>query len=60
MNVVFYGRYSNSGQSEQSIEGQRKVCHEYAERSVYKVIGEYVDRALTGTSDNSKVCWSTS
>ena len=52
MNVVFYGRYSSSGQTEQSIEGQRKVCHEYAERNGYKIIGEYIDRALTGTSDN--------
>ena len=52
MNVVFYGRYSDSGQSEQSIEGQRKVCYEYAERNGYKIIGEYIDRALTGTSDN--------
>ena len=52
MNLVFYGRYSDSGQSEQSIEGQRKVCHEYAERNGYKIIGEYVDRALTGTSDS--------
>jgi len=52
MNLVFYGRYSNSGQSEQSIEGQRKVCYEFAERNGYKIIGEYIDRALTGTSDN--------
>ena len=52
MNVVFYGRYSDSGQSEQSIEGQRKVCYEYAERNGYKIIGEYIDRALTGTSDS--------
>jgi len=52
VNLVFYGRYSDSGQSEQSIEGQRKVCHEYAERNGYKIIGEYIDRALTGTSDN--------
>ena len=52
MNLVFYGRYSDSGQSEQSIEGQRKVCHEYAERNGYKIIGEYIDRALTGTSDS--------
>ena len=52
MNIVFYGRYSDSGQSEQSIEGQRKVCMEYAERNGYKIIGEYIDRALTGTSDN--------
>jgi len=52
MNLVFYGRYSDSGQSEQSIEGQRKVCYEYAERNGYKIIGEYIDRALTGTSDS--------
>ena len=52
MNLVFYGRYSDSGQSEQSIEGQRKVCHEYAERNGYKIIGEYLDRALTGTNDS--------
>jgi len=29
MNLVFYGRYSDIGQSEQSIEGQRKVCSEF-------------------------------
>ena len=52
MNLVFYGRYSASGQSEQSIEGQRKVCYEYAERNGYRIIGEYIDRALTGTSDS--------
>ena len=45
MKLVFYGRYSDSGQSEQSIEGQRKVCHEYAERNGYKIIGEYIPRA---------------
>ena len=52
MNVIFYGRYSDAGQSEQSIEGQRKVCYEYAERNGYKIIGEYVDRATTGTNDS--------
>ena len=52
MNLVFYGRYSDSGQTEQSIEGQRNVCYEYAERNGYKIIDEYIDRALTGTSDN--------
>jgi DNA invertase Pin-like site-specific DNA recombinase len=52
MNVVFYGRYSDSGQSEQSIEGQRKVCYEFAERNGYRVIAEYIDRATTGTNDS--------
>jgi DNA invertase Pin-like site-specific DNA recombinase len=52
MKLVFYGRFSDSSQTEQSIEGQRKVCYEFAERNGYKIIGEYIDRALTGTSDS--------
>ena len=52
MKVVIYARYSCDRQTEQSIEGQMKVCREYAERNDYKVIDEYIDRALTGTSDN--------
>lgn len=50
-NVVIYARYSSSNQTEASIEGQLKVCHEYANRNNYKVVHEYIDRALTGTSD---------
>ena len=52
MNVVIYARYSSYSQTEQSIEGQLKVCREYAERNNYTIIGEYIDRALTGTNDN--------
>ncbi|MCL2797650.1 MAG: recombinase family protein [Firmicutes bacterium] len=52
MNTVIYARYSSAGQTEQSIEGQLRVCKEYAERNGYFVIGEYVDQATTGTSDN--------
>lgn len=52
MNIVIYARFSSHSQTEQSIEGQLKVCYEYAERNSYTVIGEYIDRALTGTSDN--------
>jgi DNA invertase Pin-like site-specific DNA recombinase len=54
MNVVFYGRYSALGQSEQSIEGQRKVCYEFAERNGYKVIAEYIDRAISGTEAENR------
>lgn len=50
-NIVIYARYSSHGQTEQSIEGQLKECHGYAERNGYKVVQEYIDRALTGTSD---------
>ena len=49
--VVIYARYSSDKQSEQSIEGQLRVCHEYSEKNEYMVVGEYIDRALTGTTD---------
>ena len=50
--AVIYARYSSSSQTEQSIDGQLRVCNEYAERLGYKVINEYVDRAKTGTNTN--------
>jgi len=52
MKVIIYARYSSDRQTEQSIEGQIKVCREYAERNGYKVVDEYIDRAISGTSDN--------
>ena len=52
MNVVIYARYSSHNQTEQSIEGQLQVCYEYAKRNDYTVVGEYIDRAQTGTNDN--------
>ena len=52
MDVVIYARYSSYKQTEQSIEGQLKVCHEYAKINGYNVIKEYIDEAVTGTSDN--------
>lgn len=52
MNVVIYARFSSHSQTEQSIEGQLKVCYEYAESNHYAVVGEYIDRAISGTTDN--------
>ena len=49
--AVIYARYSSDSQTEQSIEGQMRVCKEYAEKNGYVVVGEYVDRAMTGTND---------
>lgn len=49
--AVIYARYSSYGQTEQSIEGQLHDGHAWAERNGYTVIGEYIDRALTGTKD---------
>ena len=49
--AVIYARYSSSGQREESIEGQLRECHEYAKRNGFTVVGEYVDKALTGRTD---------
>lgn len=51
-NAVIYARFSSHSQTEQSIEGQLRVCYEYAEREGLRVVGEYIDRALTGRSDD--------
>src|SRR5699024_10167893 len=52
MNVVIYARFSSNNQTEQSIEGQLKICYEYAKNNGYTVVGEYIDRAQSGTTDN--------
>ena len=49
--AVIYARFSSSAQNEQSIEGQLTICHDYAERNGYMVVGEYIDRAISGRSD---------
>lgn len=51
MNAVIYARFSSHSQTEQSIEGQLKVCYEFAQKNGYTVVGEYIDRALSGTTD---------
>ena len=52
LRAVIYARYSSISQREESIEGQVKECTAYAECNGYSVIGTYVDRALSGTTDN--------
>ena len=51
-NAVIYARYSSERQSEQSIEGQLRVCNEFAERNGLQIVGTYIDRAMTGTNDH--------
>jgi DNA invertase Pin-like site-specific DNA recombinase len=51
VNVVLYARYSSTNQNEQSIEGQLRNCYAFAEREGYTVVGEYIDRALSGKTD---------
>jgi len=49
--AVIYARYSSSGQREESIEGQIRECREFAQRKGFIVVGEYIDRALSGKTD---------
>lgn len=51
MKAVIYARYSSHAQREESIEGQLRVCYEYAAREHIDVIKEYTDSAMTGTND---------
>ena len=50
--TVIYARYSSDNQTEQSIEGQIRVCGEYAQRNNILILATYIDRAMTGTNDN--------
>jgi Site-specific recombinases, DNA invertase Pin homologs len=52
VNIVIYARYSSHSQTEQSIEGQLQACYEYARNNGYTVVGEYIDRAQSGTTDS--------
>ena len=51
LNAVIYARYSSHNQTEQSIEGQLRDCYAFAERQGLQVVGEYIDRAITGRTD---------
>lgn len=51
-NAVIYARYSSTGQTEQSIEGQLRDCYKVVEEMGLTVVKEYIDRAMTGKNDN--------
>ncbi len=50
--AVIYARYSSHSQTEQSIEGQLRDCKAFAEAEDIQIVGEYIDRAISGTTDN--------
>lgn len=51
--LVAYYRYSGgSGQTEQSIEGQRRDCELWARSHGLKICHEYIDRHISGKTDN--------
>ena len=49
--AVIYARFSCSNQTEQSIDGQLRVCRDYAKRNDILIVGQYIDRAKSGTTD---------
>ena len=50
--AVIYARYSSDSQTEQSIDGQLRVCNEYANTHDILIVHTYIDRAMSGTNDN--------
>lgn len=54
-NAVIYARFSSVGQNEQTIDGQIRVCREYAEREGLSVIGIYdKDKAKSASKETEK------
>lgn len=51
MRAVIYARFSSDGQQEESITAQLRACQEFAEKYNYDVVGEYIDRAISGKTD---------
>lgn len=49
--AVIYARYSSDRQREESIEGQLRVCEDFAKRNGMTILHVYADRALSGRSD---------
>lgn len=52
MNAVIYARYSSDRQTENSIDFQLRAGYAYCEAKQLHVVGEYIDRAISGTTDN--------
>ena len=53
-NAVIYTRYSTVGQNEQSIEGQLRICKEYAEKQGFNVVKTYIDKARSAWKENTR------
>lgn len=54
MNVVLYMRYSSDKQTEQSIEGQERICTAYCQSHNMTIVGKYIDRALSASKHTEK------
>ena len=54
IDVALYLRYSSSGQSDQSIEGQLRDCRAFCKYNHYRIVAIYIDRATTAHKDLEK------
>ncbi|MBQ2828949.1 MAG: recombinase family protein [Clostridia bacterium] len=52
MKAVIYARYSSNSQRDESIDGQIRECTAYAQRYDIQIVGEYIDRAISGRRDD--------
>ncbi len=52
--VALYLRYSSDKQTEQSIEGQQRVCQSFCDSNNYKIVDIYIDRALSASKHTDK------
>jgi DNA invertase Pin-like site-specific DNA recombinase len=50
MRAAIYGRFSTSKQDAASLEGQERVCRQYAERHGLTIVDVYTDAAISGSS----------
>lgn len=51
-NAIAYYRFSSHSQNEDSIDQQRERAHAYAKGKGFKIIKEYEDAAISGTTVN--------
>ena len=54
MKVALYLRYSSDSQTEQSIEGQQRVCTAFCTQNNFEIVKIYADRALSASKDTEK------
>lgn len=52
--ACLYLRYSSASQTEQSIEGQLRVCRDYCERKDINIVATYIDRATSASHNIAK------
>ena len=54
--AVIYARYSCDKQTEQSIDGQLRVCQDYAQRNDILILDTYIDQARSEERRVGKEC----